>query len=217
MLHFFHRARKNGPRPAGGFAYLMTALDACCETVLFLFTMSRLSIIRYPDPRLNQASKPVTTFDARLKALVKDMTKAMYEAKGVGLAAPQVNVHEQIIIIDVSENRDGLVVFINPEIVSASPEKAVFAEGCLSVPGIYEDLERPARAKVRAQDINGNFFEMETEGLMAVCIQHEIDHLNGFMFVDYLSRLKRDRIRTKMLKEAREIKRENTAQSGGRK
>jgi len=176
--------------------------------------MSRLSILRYPDPRLNQVSRPVTVFDKRLKALVSNMAKAMYDAPGIGLAAPQVDVHEQIIIIDISEDRNALQVFINPEIVTASTEKALFDEGCLSVPGIYEEVERPARATVRAQDINGKHFEIRTEGLMAVCIQHEIDHLKGFMFVDYLSQLKRNRIRTKMLKETRMEKRENTAGSG---
>ena len=179
--------------------------------------MSQLTIIRYPDPRLNKVSVPVTVFDERLKQLVKDMAQAMYAARGIGLAAPQVDVHEQIIIIDVSENRDELQVFINPEIVSASAEKATFDEGCLSVPGIYEEVERPARARVRAQDLNGDFFELDAEGIMAVCIQHEMDHLKGFMFVDYLSHLKRDRIRTKMLKETREIKRKNASRTGGRR
>jgi peptide deformylase len=168
--------------------------------------MSHLSIIRYPDPRLNQVSKPVTIFDEQIKSLVKNMAKAMYEARGFGLAAPQIDVHKQLFIIDVSESRNELVVFINPEIVSASPEKAAFNEGCLSVPGVFEELERPARVKVRAQDVDGNFFEREGEGLFAVCVQHEVDHLNGFVFVDYLSRLKRDRIKTKMLKEMREAK-----------
>ena len=179
--------------------------------------MSELTIIRYPDPRLNKVSVPVATFDERLKKLVGDMAKAMYAARGIGLAAPQVDVQEQIIIIDISESRNELQVFINPEIVTASPEKAVYDEGCLSVPGIYEELERPARVRVKAQDIHGHFFEVDAEGLLAVCIQHEMDHLKGFMFVDYLSRLKRERIRTKMLKETRELKRKNAGQSGGRR
>ncbi len=166
--------------------------------------MALLPIIRYPDPRLKQISKPVTVFDDRLKTLINDMAETMYDAPGIGLAAPQVNVHEQIVIIDVSENRNSLQVFINPEIITASKEKVPFDEGCLSVPGIYEKVERPASVKVRAQDIHGNFFEIEAKEMLAVCIQHEIDHLNGFLFVDYLSQLKRNRIKTKMLKEQRE-------------
>lgn len=177
-------------------------------------SMSLLPILRYPDPRLNNIAQPVTVFDDRLKALVEDMAETMYDAPGIGLAAPQIDVHEQIIIIDTSENRNELQVFINPEIVAASTEKSVFDEGCLSVPGIYEEVERPARVTVRAQDINGKFFEIKAEGLMAVCIQHEIDHLKGFMFVDYLSLLKRNRIKTKMLKEEREKKRENIKTTG---
>lgn len=167
--------------------------------------MSRLAILRYPDPRLQQPSRPVTVFDARLKTLVGDMAQTMYEAPGIGLAAPQVNVHEQVIIIDVSEERNALKTFINPVIVSASDEKNFHEEGCLSVPGIYESVERPARITVRAQDINGRFFDTEAEGLMAVCLQHEIDHLKGALFVDYLSPLKRNRIKTRMLKEKREL------------
>ncbi|MCM1512463.1 MAG: peptide deformylase [Oxalobacter formigenes] len=166
--------------------------------------MSRLPILRYPDQRLQQACRPVTVFDARLKTLVDDMAQTMYEAPGIGLAAPQVNVHEQIIIIDISEERHSLQTFINPVILSASGEKAFHEEGCLSVPGVYESIERPARITVRAQDITGRFFDTQAEGLMAVCLQHEIDHLNGALFVDYLSPLKRNRIKTRMLKEKRE-------------
>ncbi len=176
--------------------------------------MSILPILRYPDPRLNKIAKPVTVFDDRLKRLVKDMAETMYDAPGLGLAAPQIDVHEQIVVIDISEKRDSLQVFINPEIVTASAEKSVFDEGCLSVPGIYEEVERPARVTVRAQDINGKFFEIQADELMAVCIQHEIDHLKGFVFVDYLSQLKRNRIKTRMLKEEREIKREKTKSAG---
>lgn len=166
--------------------------------------MSRLPILRYPDPRLQQPSRPVAVFDARLKTLVDDMAQTMYEAPGIGLAAPQVNVHEQVIIIDVSKERNTLQTFINPVIISASEEKTFHEEGCLSVPGIYESVERPARVTVRAQDINGQFFEKQAEGLTAVCLQHEIDHLKGALFVDYLSPLKRNRIKTRMLKEKRE-------------
>lgn len=176
--------------------------------------MSILSILRYPDSRLNKIAKPVTVFDERIKTLVNDMIETMYDAPGIGLAAPQVDVHEQIVVIDISEERNAPQIFINPEIIKASAEKAVYDEGCLSVPGIYEEVERPARVTVRARDINGLLFETRAEGLMAVCIQHEIDHLKGFMFVDYLSQLKRNRIKTKMLKEERENKREKTGQSG---
>ncbi len=166
--------------------------------------MAILPIIRYPDPRLKQISKPVTVFDERLKTLIDDMAETMYNAPGIGLAAPQVNVHEQVIIIDFSENRDSLQVFINPEIITASEEKVPYDEGCLSVPSIYEKIERPASVTVRAQDIQGNFFEVQAKDMLAVCLQHEIDHLNGFIFVDYLSQLKRNRIKTKMQKEQRE-------------
>ncbi|MDR0934556.1 MAG: peptide deformylase [Burkholderiaceae bacterium] len=176
--------------------------------------MSSLSILRYPDPRLNQVSRPVAVFDERLKTLVNDMAAAMYDAPGIGLAAPQVDVHEQSIVLDISEARNSLQVFINPEIITASAEKAPYDEGCLSVPGIYETVERPARVKVRAQDINGRHFEINAEGLLAVCIQHEIDHLKGFMFVDYLSPLKRSRIKNRMLKEEREQKRGKNKTSG---
>lgn len=176
--------------------------------------MSILPILRYPDPRLNKEAKPVTVFDERIKTLVSDMVETMYDAPGIGLAAPQVNVHEQIVVIDISEERNTPQIFINPRIVTASTEKAIYDEGCLSVPGIYEEVERPVRVTVRAQDINGKFFEVKAEGLMAVCIQHEIDHLKGFMFVDYLSQLKRNRIKAKMLKEERENKREKANRPG---
>jgi peptide deformylase len=170
--------------------------------------MSLLNILRYPDPRLHKVAKPVTVFDARLKRLIDDMAETMYDAPGVGLAATQVDVHEQVIVIDVSEAHNELRVFINPEIVWASKEKQVYDEGCLSVPGIYDGVERPARVKVRALDGNGQSFELETDGLLAVCIQHEMDHLKGKVFVEYLSPLKRNRIKTKLLKEEREMKRD---------
>lgn len=176
--------------------------------------MSLLPILRYPDSRLNKVARPVTVFDERLKTLVSDMAETMYDAPGIGLAAPQVDVHERVIVIDISEERNRLQVFINPEVIAASQEKAVYDEGCLSVPGIYEEVERPARVTVRAQDIHGGFFEIRADGLMAVCLQHEIDHLNGFMFVDYLSQLKRNRIRTKMQKDEREKTREKINLSG---
>lgn len=140
----------------------------------------------------------------------------MYEAPGVGLAASQVDVHEQLIVIDTSETHDDLQVFINPEITWASPERQVYDEGCLSVPGIYDGVERPARVKVRALDLEGKRFEVEAEGLLAVCIQHEMDHLKGKVFVEYLSPLKRNRIKTRMLKEERELRREQLKAAGGR-
>jgi peptide deformylase len=170
--------------------------------------MSLLSILRYPDPRLHKVARPVTAFDARLKRLIDDMAQTMYDAPGVGLAATQVDVHEQLIVIDISETHDDLRVFINPQILWASPEKQVYDEGCLSVPGIYDGVERPARVKVRALNADGKPFELEADGLLAVCIQHEMDHLKGKVFVEYLSPLKRNRIKIKMLKEERELSRE---------
>lgn len=171
--------------------------------------MSLLTILRYPDPRLHKVAKPVTVFDERLKKLAADMAETMYRAPGVGLAATQVDVHEQLIVIDTSETNDDLRVFVNPEIVWASEQKQVYDEGCLSVPGVYDGVERPARVKVRALDIEGKPFELEADGLLAVCIQHEMDHLKGKVFVEYLSPLKRNRIRTKLQKEERELKRES--------
>ncbi|MGS0743585.1 peptide deformylase [Glaciimonas sp. GG7] len=170
--------------------------------------MSLLNILRYPDSRLQKIAKPVTVFDARLKRLIADMAETMYDAPGVGLAASQVDVHEQLVVIDTSDTGRDLQVFINPEILWASEEKQLYDEGCLSVPGVYDGVERPARIKVRALDADGKSFELDAEGLLAVCIQHEMDHLKGKMFVEYLSPLKRDRIKAKMLKEERELKRE---------
>jgi peptide deformylase len=178
--------------------------------------MSLLPILRYPDPRLHKVAKPVTAFDNRLKKLAADMAETMYEAPGVGLAASQVDVHEQLIVIDTSETHDDLQVFVNPEITWASPEKEVYDEGCLSVPGVYDGVERPARVKVRALDLDGKPFEVEADGLLAVCIQHEMDHLKGKVFVEYLSPLKRNRIKTRMLKEERELRREQLKVAGGR-
>ncbi|MCW5300394.1 peptide deformylase [Herbaspirillum lusitanum] len=169
--------------------------------------MALLNILRYPDPRLHKVAKPVTVFDERLKKLVADMAETMYDAPGVGLAATQIDVHEQVLVIDVSDTNNELRVFINPEITWASDEKQVYDEGCLSVPGIYDGVERPARVKARAFDADGKEFEVEADGLLAVCIQHEMDHLKGKVFVEYLSPLKRNRIKTKMLKEERELKR----------
>lgn len=167
--------------------------------------MSILNILRYPDPRLHKIAKPVTVFDEKLKKLVADMAETMYAAPGVGLAASQVDVHEQLVVIDVSETNDQLQVFINPEILWTSDERKVYDEGCLSVPGIYDDVERPAEVKVRALDVEGQAFELHADGLLAVCIQHEMDHLKGKVFVEYLSPLKRTRIKNKLQKEEREI------------
>jgi peptide deformylase len=167
--------------------------------------MSLLTILRYPDPRLHKVAKPVTAFDERLKKLVADMAETMYDAPGIGLAATQIDVHEQVIVIDTSETHDDLQVFVNPEIVWASEERQVYDEGCLSVPGVYDGVERPAQVKVRALDMNGKPFELEADGLLAVCIQHEMDHLKGKVFVEYLSPLKRNRIKTRLLKEEREL------------
>jgi peptide deformylase len=170
--------------------------------------MSLLPILRYPDPRLHKVAKPVTMFDARLKRLVADMAETMYDAPGVGLAATQVDVHEQVIVIDTSDAHNELRVLINPEILWASEEKQVYDEGCLSVPGVYDGVERPARVKVRAWDAEGKAFELEADGLLAVCIQHEMDHLKGKVFVEYLSPLKRNRIKTRLQKEARDLDKE---------
>lgn len=170
--------------------------------------MSLLSILRYPDPRLHKVAKKVSVFDAGLKQLVADMAETMYEAPGVGLAASQVDVHERVIVIDTSDTRDDLRVFVNPEIVWHSDEKAVYDEGCLSVPGVYDGVERPARVRTRAYNTDGVAFEVEADGLLAVCIQHEMDHLMGKVFVEYLSPLKRNRIKAKMLKEERELHRD---------
>lgn len=177
--------------------------------------MTILSILRYPDKRLHKIAQPVTVFDDRLKKLVADMAETMYDAPGVGLAASQVDQHIQLMVIDVSDAQKELMVFINPEILWVSEEKTVYDEGCLSVPGIYDGVERPAQVKVRALDADGNPFELEAEGLLAVCIQHEMDHLKGIVFVEYLSLLKRNRIKTRMLKEEREMQRSTLASKRG--
>lgn len=165
--------------------------------------MALLPILRYPDPRLHTVAKPVQAVDARIQGLITDMLATMYDAEGIGLAATQVDVHERLIVIDVSEERNQPLVLINPEIVWASPEKQVNDEGCLSVPGIYDGVERSTSVKVTALDGEGKSRTIEAEGLLAVCIQHEMDHLLGKVFVEYLSPLKRNRIKTKMLKSAR--------------
>ncbi|MFS2006554.1 peptide deformylase [Duganella sp. CT11-25] len=170
--------------------------------------MAILNILRYPDPRLHKVAKPVAAFDERLEKLVADMAETMYEAPGIGLAASQVDVHEQVVVIDITEEKNALVAYINPEILWASDDKQIYDEGCLSVPGIYDGVERSSKVKVRAFDVKGQPFEVEAEGLLAVCIQHEMDHLKGKVFVEYLSPLKRNRIKTKLVKEERGLERE---------
>ncbi|MDZ7861424.1 peptide deformylase [Acidovorax sp.] len=168
--------------------------------------MAILPILCYPDPRLHKVARPVEAVDARLKTLVSDMLATMYDANGIGLAATQVDVHERLIVIDVSEGRNEPMVLINPEIVWASAEKHVNDEGCLSVPGIYDGVERHDAVHVKALDAEGQSRTIEAEGLLAVCIQHEMDHLLGKVFVEYLSPLKRNRIKTKMVKQQRETR-----------
>lgn len=170
--------------------------------------MALLNILQYPDARLHKVAKTVAQVDDRIRKLVADMAETMYEAPGVGLAATQVDVHERVITIDVSESRDELRVFINPEIVWASAERKVWDEGCLSVPDIYDKVERPDRVRVRALNEKGETFELEADGLLAVCIQHEMDHLMGKVFVEYLSPLKQDRIKLKLKKHQQELQRE---------
>ena len=178
--------------------------------------MSKLNILRYPDPRLTKVAKPVTVFDERLARLVADMAETMYDAPGIGLAATQVDVHERVIVIDISETKDQLTVFINPEVLWASDEKQVYDEGCLSVPGVYDGVERPSQVKVRAFDVDGKEFNVDADGLLAVCIQHEMDHLMGKVFVEYLSPLKRNRIKAKLQKEERGMARDAAQRSARR-
>ena len=157
-------------------------------------------ILTVPDPVLKQVSTPVETVDDALRALMDDMLDTMYAAPGIGLAATQVDVHERVIVIDVSEEKNELRAFINPEIVWSSDAKQTYEEGCLSVPGIYDEVERPDHVRVRALNEQGETFELDCEGLLAVCVQHEMDHLMGRVFVEYLSPLKQTRIKTKMKK-----------------
>jgi peptide deformylase len=166
--------------------------------------MALLPILCYPDPRLHTVAQPVPVVDDRIRRLVADMLETMYDAQGIGLAATQVDAHERVIVIDTSEDRNQPLVLVNPEIVWESPERQVNDEGCLSVPGVYDGVERASRVRVKALDDQGRSREVEAEGLLAVCIQHEMDHLLGKVFVEYLSPLKRNRIKTKMLKSKRE-------------
>jgi peptide deformylase len=165
--------------------------------------MAVLEILEFPDPRLRTEAKPVAQVTDATRALIDDMFETMYAAPGIGLAASQVNVHERILVIDLSENHDEPRIFINPEITILDAELGEYDEGCLSVPGYYETVSRPQRVEVTALDRNGETFTRELDGLLAICLQHEIDHLNGKLFVDYLSPLKRQRIRKKLEKEQR--------------
>ena len=163
--------------------------------------MSILPILCYPDPRLHKVAQPVTAVDDRIRTLTQDMLATMYDASGIGLAATQIDVHERVIVIDVSEERDQPMVIINPEILWASDEKQLGEEGCLSVPGIYDGVERSTSVKIKALNEKGESREIDAEGLLAICIQHEMDHLMGKVFVEYLSPLKRNRIKTKLVKQ----------------
>ncbi len=165
--------------------------------------MARLQILEYPDPRLRTRAKPVEVFDPALAALVEDMFETMYSAPGIGLAATQVDVHKRLIVMDVSEDKRQRQVFINPEILAAEGQ-GVGEEGCLSVPGIFDEVKRAAKVRARYQDVAGKVLEIELDGLAAVCLQHEMDHLEGKLFVDYLSDLKRERIRRKLEKDRKD-------------
>ena len=166
--------------------------------------MALLDILRYPDPRLHTVAKPVHAVDARVRTLVSDMLATMDDAQGIGLAATQVDVHLRVVVIDISETRDQPLVLINPSIVWSSPERTRSEEGCLSVPGIYDGVERATSVQVSALDMDGRAREVTGDGMLAVCIQHEMDHLLGKVFVEYLSPLKRNRIKTKLLKQLKE-------------
>ena len=167
--------------------------------------MTVLTVLHYPDPRLHKVAKPIAVVDERVRKIVADMAETMYAAPGVGLAATQVDIHERIIVIDVSEDRNELMVFINPELTWSSPEKKSWREGCLSVPEFFDEVERPERIKIKALNQAGKPFELEADGLLAVCLQHEMDHLQGKVFVEYLSPLKRSRISLKLKKRAKEL------------
>ncbi|AVG15638.1 MULTISPECIES: peptide deformylase [Chromobacteriaceae] len=165
--------------------------------------MALLNILHYPDERLHTVAKPVEVFDAALQQQIDDMFETMYEAKGIGLAATQVDYHRRLVVMDISEERDERRVFINPEIVAKDGE-TVYEEGCLSVPGIYDKVTRAEHVKVKALDRDGKPFELEAHGLLAICIQHEIDHLNGVVFVERLSQMKQTRIKTKLKKREKQ-------------
>lgn len=173
--------------------------------------MALLNILSFPDPRLRTIAKPVDTVTDEIRQLAADMFETMYEAPGIGLAATQVDQHIQLIVIDVSENRDQPMVFINPKVTPLTEQTLSYEEGCLSVPQIYDKVERPSRVKIEAIDLEGNAFELEADELLAVCIQHEMDHLNGKLFVDYLSPLKRQRAREKVEKVVRSREKQKVA------
>jgi peptide deformylase len=176
--------------------------------------MALRTILEFPDPRLRTRAKPVTAFDDALGALIDDLLETMYAAPGIGLAATQVDVHQRVIVIDISKEHDQPLVLVNPEIVAREGE-ANTEEGCLSVPGIFDEVKRAAKIRLRAQDRNGATFEKDFDDILAVCIQHEMDHLEGKLFVDYLSDLKRERIRKKLDKERKERKERAAAPAGG--
>ena len=163
--------------------------------------MAKLEIIEFPHPNLRKIATPVTAFDAKLERLVDDMFETMYQANGIGLAATQVDIHKRLLVLDTSEERDNPQVFVNPIIEIIESDLSEYDEGCLSVPGFYETISRPKKIKVEAQNCGGEKFSIEAEGILSVCIQHEIDHLDGKLFVDYLSSLKRNRIRDKLQKD----------------
>ncbi|MDF1780747.1 MAG: peptide deformylase [Alcanivoracaceae bacterium] len=166
--------------------------------------MALLEILEFPDPRLRTIASPVEQVDDAMRELIDNMFETMYDAPGIGLAATQVNVHKRLLVMDISDEGDQPMVFINPQITPLTDETKTYDEGCLSVPGFYETVERPDRVRINALDRNGEAFELEADGLLAVCIQHEIDHLDGKLFVDYVSRLKRERIRKKLEKVQRQ-------------
>lgn len=166
--------------------------------------MALLPILQYPDERLHTVAQPVAQVDERIRQLAADMAETMYEARGIGLAATQIDVHERVVVIDVSEERDKLLVLINPQITAKEGE-TVYEEGCLSIPGIYDKVTRAERISLSYTDLDGQAQSLEADGLLAICVQHEIDHLDGKLFVEYLSPLKQQRVRTKLKKRAREI------------
>ena len=168
--------------------------------------MSLMTILEFPDPRLRKVAAPVAVVDDSIREILDNMIETMYDAEGIGLAATQVNVHKRMLVMDISEDHSEPIIFINPEITVLDPEPIGYEEGCLSVPGYYEMVTRPRKVLIKALDRNGDPFEIEAEGILAVCIQHEIDHLDGKLFVDYLSTLKRQRIKSKLEKEHRQQK-----------
>lgn len=189
---------------SGENSYILANLTSNHPRLYPCILMALLPILRYPDPRLHTVAKPVAAVDARIKSLIADMIETMHQAHGIGLAATQVDVHLRLVVIDVSEQGDQPQVLINPEIIWASPERVKADEGCLSVPGVYDGVERAVAVKVRAMDQAGRVRDIDAEGMLAVCVQHELDHLLGKVFVEYLSPLKRNRIKTKLVKQLKE-------------